>query len=288
MRIASNQLKAILNFAKSELAPIYDEREIKSFFYLLCEHYLHLDKTKVILYPDRAVSESELLKFNFAIKDLKAERPIQYILGETEFCGMPFKVNKHTLIPRPETEELVNWIVESESADKPLNLIDIGTGSGCIAISISKKLPTAKIIGVDISEDALQVARINNERLQASVHFDKLDILEGEYSSDSKFNLIVSNPPYVLESEKSLMKRNVLENEPSVALFVKDNDPLLFYKKIVQFAEHQLHSGGKLYFEINEGLGNDMKDLLSSFSYSSIELRNDLFERARMIRATKK
>ena len=288
MRIPSNKLKAILKFAKTELAPFYDEREIQSFFYLLCEHYLGIDKTDVLLNPDYALSESELLKFNFAIKDLKAEKPIQYILGKTEFFGFDFIVNKHTLIPRPETEELVKWVIDNEDPTSSLQILDVGTGSGCIAISIAKQLPQAKVMGVDISEEALQIAQLNNENLNASVSFELLDILNPADSFKAEFDLIVSNPPYVLETEKSLMKKNVLKYEPSKALFVDDNNPLLFYKKILDFAQNHLVSNGKIYFEINEKMGEEISIQLAKFNYQNIQLKNDLFDRTRMIMGIKK
>lgn len=288
MRITSNRLKAILTFAKTELALFYDEREIQSFFYMLCEHYLGIAKTAVILNPDYALSESELLKFNFAIKDLKAEKPIQYILGKTEFFGFDFKVNEHTLIPRPETEELVKWVIDNENSTSPLQILDIGTGSGCIAISIAKQLPEAKVMGVDISAEALQIARLNNENLNASVIFELMDILNPPKTFASTFDIIVSNPPYVLETEKTLMKKNVLEFEPHQALFVKDSDPLLFYRKILDFAQNHLVSNGKIYFEINEKLGTELSVLLKEFNYRQIEIKNDLFDKPRMICATKK
>ncbi len=288
MRIPSNRLNAVLKFAKTELAHFYDEREIQSFFYLLCEHYLGMDKTAFILNPEYALSESELLKFNFAIKDLKTEKPIQYILGKTEFFGFDFKVNEHTLIPRPETEELVQWVIEKEKSRSSLRILDIGTGSGCIAISLAKKIPQAYVTGIDISSEALEIARFNSEHLEASVAFDAVDILNPPESYNAKFDVIISNPPYVLETEKALMKKNVLSYEPNQALFVPDSDPLLFYRKIVEFAEENLLSGGRIYFEINEQMGAEINALLFHFNYNPIELRKDLFERPRMIFATKK
>lgn len=287
MRIPSNQLKAVLKFAKSELSPFYEEREIQSFYYLLCEHYLNMDKTAVILNPDTALSESELLKFNFAIKDLKTEKPIQYILGKTEFCDLQFKVNEHTLIPRPETEELVYWILEKENKTAPLHILDIGTGSGCIPISLASQLPLAKIRAIDISLEALQIAQFNNKNLKTAVQFEQIDILNPPASFDFMFDVIVSNPPYILESEKALMKKNVLNYEPAQALFVKDADPLLFYKKIIQFADNHLISEGRLFFEINENLGDELTQLLDEYSYKHIALKHDIHERARMICAIK-
>lgn len=287
MRIPSNRLRDVLKFAKSELNPFYGESEIRSFYYLLCEHFLDLDKTKVIMNPDYALSESELLKFNFAIKDLKTEKPIQYILGKTAFYDLTFKVNEHTLIPRPETEELVHWILEKENKELPLRILDIGTGSGCIPISLATHLPRAKIMGVDIAVEALKIAKFNNENLKTAVTFEPLDILNPQVSPDLILDVIVSNPPYVLESEKALMKKNVLDYEPAQALFVEDKDPLLFYKKIVFFAENHLISGGRLYFEINEKWGTELSALLKTHGYRHIELKQDLHDKTRMLSAIK-
>jgi len=287
MRIPSNKLSSILNFAKTELTQIYEDREIQSFFYLLCEYYLGLNKTAVILNRDYAVSESEFLKFSSAIKDLKLEKPIQYIIEKTEFFGLEFKVNKHTLIPRPETEELVQWIIEREQAEKELNILDIGTGSGCIAISLSKKLKNANVLGVDISLEALQIAQFNNKNLEANVEFEILDILNPPKNFVTKFDVIVSNPPYVLESEKLVIKKNVLDYEPEQALFVKDKDPLLFYRKILDFADYNSVKGGRIYFEINERMSDELIILLNHKKYHSLELKNDIHERQRMIRAEK-
>ncbi|MCD6178549.1 MAG: peptide chain release factor N(5)-glutamine methyltransferase [Bacteroidales bacterium] len=287
MRIPSNRLKSVLNFAKTELKPLFDEKEILSFFYLLCEHYLKMDKTSVILNPDYALSESELLKFNFAIKDLKTEKPIQYILGRTEFFGYNFKVNEHTLIPRPETEELVQWIIDNEKPHSQSKILDIGTGSGCIAISLAKQLSKAIVSGIDISTEALKIAEINNRELNAGLSLDLIDILNPPKFFDTKFDIIVSNPPYVLEAEKTFMKKNVLQYEPNQALFVKDNDPLIFYRKILSFTKTHLVSGGRIYFEINEQKGDEMLSLLKAFNYHKIELKKDLFNRPRMIYAIK-
>lgn len=287
MRIPSNRLKSVSNFAKTELKELFDEREIQSFFYLLCEHYLGLNKTTVILNPDYALSESELLKFNFAIKDLKTEKPIQYILGKTEFFGYAFKVNEHTLIPRPETEELVQWIIDKEKSGNPLSVLDIGTGSGCIAISLAKQLSNTKVTAIDISEEAIKIAQLNNENLNATVSFDLIDILNPPETFNAKFDIIVSNPPYVLETEKALMKKNVLQFEPDQALFVEDSDPLLFYRKILDFAQEHLLTNGRIYFEINEKMSIELSDLLSDYKYRDIEIKNDLFDRPRMICATK-
>jgi release factor glutamine methyltransferase len=287
MRIPTNKLSSIQKFANSELAQIYAPNEIQSFFFLLCKYYLGMSKTEVILNKDQAVSESELLKFNFAIKDLKAEKPIQYILGETEFFGIDFKVNNHTLIPRPETEELLSWIIEEEKLKPNIKILDIGTGSGCIAVSLSKSIAGAEVWGIDISPEALEIAKLNNKNLNASVEFRILNILNPQHKLNNVFDVIVSNPPYVLQSEQALMKNNVLKYEPGKALFVEDSDPLLFYKKIIDFSDTHLIKNGSIYFEINENMGNEIYNLLESKNFNSIELRKDLYGKDRMVRAKK-
>lgn len=287
MRIPTNKLSSIQKFANSELAGIYSPNEILSFFFLLCKYYLGMSKTDVILNKEQAVSESELLKFNFAIKDLKAEKPIQYILGETEFFGFDFKVNNHTLIPRPETEELLSWIIEEEKLNPNIKILDIGTGSGCIAIGLSKSIQDSEVLGVDISPEALETAKHNNDKLNASVEFRILDILNPQHKLNNVFDVIVSNPPYVLQSEQALMKNNVLQYEPRKALFVEDSDPLLFYKKIIDFSDTHLIKNGSIYFEINENMGNKICNLLESKNFNSIELRKDLYLKDRMVRAKK-
>lgn len=287
MRIPTNKLSSIQKFANLELAEIYSPNEIQSFFFLLCKNYLGMSKTDVILNKEQAVSESELLKFNFAIKDLKAEKPIQYILGETEFFGFDFKVNNHTLIPRPETEELLSWIIEEEKIKPKIKILDIGSGSGCIAIGLSKSIQDSAVWGVDISPEALEIAKLNTKNLNASVEFRILDILNPQHKLNNLFDVIVSNPPYVLRSEQALMKNNVLKYEPGKALFVEDSDPLLFYKNILDFSNSHLVINGSIYFEINENMGNEIYNLLESKNFNSIELRKDLYGKDRMVRAKK-
>jgi release factor glutamine methyltransferase len=287
MRISSNQLQSVLQFAKKELSSIYDEREIQSFYYLLCEHFLGMNRSSVILNPDTLLSESELLNFNFSIKDLKKEKPIQYIIGSTYFLDYNFLVDEHTLIPRPETEELVQWIIEEESRNQAQKILDIGTGSGCIAISLAKKISFSEVLAIDLSENALKKAQENARRLNASVEFVRDDILHPHSFTDEVFDLIVSNPPYVLEKEKKHMRKNVLEFEPEQALFVPDYDSLLFYRRILDFAKNHLKKGGKLYFEINEQMGDKMMALLREYHYKAIILKNDLSERPRMMQTVK-
>lgn len=288
MKIPSNRLQSVLKYALQELNSFYDEQEIRSFFYLMAAHFLNMDKTTVILQPNYALSESELLKFNFAIKDLKQEKPIQYIFGETFFCGLSFLVNPDTLIPRPETEELVNWIIEGENKDETIDVFDIGTGSGCIAISIDKALPQANVRAIDISTGALKIANENNSRLEASVAFEQLDILQTPRNYPHQFDVIVSNPPYVRISEKAQMRNNVLLYEPSIALFVENEDPLLYYRHILLFTQKHLKSGGRLYFEINEKMGDTIAQQMTLYDFIEIQIKEDFFGRPRMIRGLKK
>lgn len=289
-------LKDIQNKFHKELDPLYDKEEVNNFFFMLIENYYHVSRIGLAMEPQLSVDSYEGILI--ALDLLKKQQPIQYILGETEFYGLPFKVSEHTLIPRPETEELVEWIInhQPETGQAPLKILDVGTGSGCIAISLAKKLPNAEIFALDISVDALKIARHNAELNEVEVVFIEADILKisegrlkinGESASDLKFDIIVSNPPYVREQEKQFMKPNVLDNEPHLALFVEDNDPLIFYKAITEFAVKNLKENGKLFFEINEFLGNDMIQLLVKHHFGKIELKQDMFKKDRMIKGIK-
>ena len=210
--------------------------------------------------------------------------PIQYILGETEFYGLPFKVTPATLIPRPETEELVDWIIANCNKN-PKTLLDIGTGSGCIAIALAKNLPAVKVSAMDISEEALKVASENAIYNKVTVNFSKKDIL-GTSTLPQKYDVIISNPPYVRNSEKEMMQKNVLDFEPASALFVEDDNPLLFYSKIAKLAKNYLNPNGFLFFEINEYLSKEVIQLLERESFSEIELKQDFFGKDRMIKCT--
>ena len=216
-----------------------------------------------------------------ALKRLENGEPLQYVIGSTPFCGLTFKVDSRVLIPRPETAELVDWV--AKDAGSKGSLLDVGTGSGCIAVSLAHRLLGWKVQGWDISEGALEVARENSRLNGTEVEFRKVDILNA--SADSKFDVIVSNPPYVMESEKAQMEDTVLEYEPHLALFVQDTDPLLFYKAIAEFGHRTLNTGGKLYFEINPLLVEEMKAMLMGAGYRDVQVRNDIFGKPRMIKA---
>ena len=281
-----SQLKIkFLNLLKDE----YPAQEASSFFNLLIESYLGMNRLDFALKPGKELSLEEKEKFESALHRLSLHEPVQYIIGETEFFGLKFKVNKNVLIPRPETEELVQWILDNVAESKnPSNIkiLDIGTGSGCIAISLAKNLPNAEIFALDISEKALKTAKENAGLNKVNVNFIQADILNLE-ALTGKFDIIVSNPPYVREMEKIEMHRNVLENEPDLALYVKDTDPLIFYRLISKLARAGLQKNGNLYFEINQYLANETEEILKNSGFKT-ELKKDIFGNYRMLRGRKK
>lgn len=284
MFVTKNTISAIKDHFFNELEGLFHKTEVESFFYILCEHYLGYSKMDVTLSLNKNMSESELLKFHYAIKDLKQEKPVQLITGTQYFYENEFLVNKHTLIPRPETEELVDLIVKENSLFKG-RLLDIGTGSGAIAISLDLKFPHSNVVAFDVSKQAISQATLNNKELKSEVEFIHQDILSPTYSGDL-FDIIVSNPPYVTNSEKVLMSNNVLDFEPHLALFVEDNEPLIFYSNIVNFSIKKLKSGGKLYFEINEKFGQETADLLKN-DFKLIEVIKDINSKDRIVKGTK-
>lgn len=233
-------LKEIKNIFHLELDSIYPKEEVASFFYLAIEHYLNLGRFVLVLEPNLVISKTKEQPLFEALSQLKLERPIQYILGMTQFMDLDFKVNENVLIPRPETEELVRWIIsDCENQESRINILDIGTGSGCIAIALAKNLKNARVYALDISDGALEIAKKNAVSNQVDVELIQADILILD-KLGIKFDIIVSNPPYVRMVEKGTMKSNVVEHEPGIALFVSDDDPLVFYRKIVEFAQSNL------------------------------------------------
>lgn len=269
------------------LSNIYPITEVDSFFFLLIEEFLGLQRIDVSTQPDFEIVPKQLDILNSALKRLQKEEPIQYILGKTEFYGLPFKVDKHVLIPRPETEELVDWVIKDVNAgniEKPITILDIGTGSGCISISLAKNIPDGQVSAIDISLDAIATAYENTQINDVDIDFLHMDILNAK-ELPTKYDIIVSNPPYVRQLEKVEIKNNVLENEPHIALFVENDDPLIFYEAISELAKQHLTKKGVIYFEINQYLGNETVDLLKSKGFSNIELRKDLFGNHRMIKA---
>ncbi|KVV15598.1 peptide chain release factor N(5)-glutamine methyltransferase [Flavobacterium sp. TAB 87] len=269
-----------------ELLALYDALESESFFYLILEEKHQLKQIHLALNPELEFNVDEIQVWNSFLAQLKKEIPIQYLLGKTSFYGLDFEVNSNVLIPRPETEELVQWIVDVVKfkfpENKKVNILDIGTGSGCIAISLAKNLPNAKVCAIDVSREALETARKNAKNNGVKVHFLHKNILETNELQE-QYDIIVSNPPYVRNLEKQEIKNNVLHNEPHLALFVEDEDALIFYKKIADLAQQNLAADGKLFFEINQYLGQETKALLETKSFKNIELRKDIYENDRMI-----
>lgn len=278
-----------------DLELIYPKEEILSFFFLLIHHKAGLTRTDVALSPNQIIPTDDLIFYLDALTELQDERPIQYIIGETEFYGLRIKVNNKVLIPRPETEELVDWVLkEFRGQNSEIRILDIGTGSGCLAIALAKHLSHATIYGLDVSKDVIQIAKHNAELNNVKVTFFQQDILNSDimlslskhFSEPIQFDIIISNPPYVRELEKHEIQQNVLQYEPHMALFVDDENPLLFYDKIADFAKQSLSSKGMLFFEINQYLGKETSNLLQQKGFKSIELRKDIFENERMIKAS--
>jgi len=296
------RLKDIQDIFHKELDAIFGKNEVGSVFNILISHYLKFNRIALVLEPDLTISKEEEQPLFEALSRLKQEEPIQYIIGETEFFGLPFKVNEHTLIPRPETEELVSLVLQNiknqktcladwQANSKVVSILDIGTGTGCIAISLAKNLPNAKVFALDVSEEALKIAEQNAELNKVDIHFLKADILSKETWNlefkNLKFDIIVSNPPYVRNLEKQEIKKNVLNHEPHLALFVEDTNPLQFYKAITDFAIDKLVENGLLFFEINQYLGDETKQLLQDKDFLDIELKPDIFGNNRMLKGKK-
>lgn len=285
------RLKEVQNKFHLELDVIYGKEEVDSFFYLLTDEHFGMRRLALSQQPEFFISKEEVTSLFEALSKLKREQPIQYVLGKTEFLGLPFKVNEHTLIPRPETEELVNWIISDQktSKKKRIKILDIGTGSGCIAISLAKNLPNSHVFAMDISLRALEIANENAKLNETNVLFTKGDILNRTQwisrFDELKFDIIVSNPPYVRRLEKAEMTNNVLQNEPHSALFVEDENPLIFYESITEFASKYLKEDGQIYFEINQYLGQEMIELMKGVNFQDIELKKDIFGNDRMIKA---
>jgi release factor glutamine methyltransferase len=300
-----------------ELSSLYDEKEIESFFYLILENFHQIKRIDLALNPQMRMNDKQLLHWESILSDLKKQKPIQYILGETEFYGLPFLVNENTLIPRPETEELVELIIKQNSKSEippepkvngaklnsKLKILDIGTGSGCIAISLVKNISNVEVYAIDISEEALETAKKNAQINQVEIHFIQADILKinnleqlptsnpkletHNPKLETQFDIIVSNPPYVRNLEKQEINPNVLEYEPHLALFVEDDDALLFYRKIAQLALKSLSPNGRLYFEINQYLGKETVELIESFGFKNVVLHKDIYGNDRMIEGTR-
>jgi len=290
------------------LANLYDTNELEAITLLTVSEICNLSKAKIKAFPETELPPEQIERLTNTLTQLKTRKPIQYILGKTEFYGLPFYVNPSVLIPRPETEELVEWVISSVGSSQLAvgsgqlaagGILDIGTGSGCIAISLKKNLPQYNVAAIDISETALQTAKENAQLNNVDVEFIKADILNAEqpfafhlspFTSNhspltNHYSLIISNPPYVTLHDKTQMHANVTDFEPHNALFVPEDDPLIFYKAIADFAATNLVENGLLFFEINESYGNEIVELLSSKCFKNIELRKDMSGRDRMVKA---
>jgi len=296
-------LKEIKNLFFNKLKFVYDLTETESIFAILLTEIHDMKRVDLVLNPDFELNVKQIDQWNFYIDQLQTHKPIQYIIGKTEFFGLPFLVNEHTLIPRPETEELVEWILEVErrkskgessnpqnpkpKTQNPIKILDIGTGTGCIAISLAKNISDTTVYALDVSNDALEIARKNAKENQVEVQFIEQNILEANTNSNfqlpTSVEIIVSNPPYVRNLEKEEIKPNVLDFEPHLALFVPNDDALVFYRKIAQIAHEILAPNGLLFFEINQYLGKETVDLLQNFGFKNIILKQDLLGNDRMI-----
>ena len=276
----------IVNEIRNALREHYPDSEALALAKMLLVEAFGFSTLELYGGKDKEISGKRLDVLNEMIARLKKNEPIQYVIGAEVFCGWTFEVNENVLIPRPETQELVRWIEADWKSDAPCRILDVGTGSGCIAISLSKLLEGAEVEAWDISEGALRVARRNADRNEAQVFFRRVDVLKA-CTEDCRYDVIVSNPPYITESEKQDMDANVLDWEPHTALFVPDADPLLFYRRIAELGVSMLNEGGALYFEINRAYGEETVRMLESLGYKQIELRKDNWGNDRMIKANR-
>ncbi len=277
-------VKDALFYIKKELKQYYPEREISGLISIIFEYLLNYTKTDIHLNYDTKISEYTFLKIEDIVRQLKKYNPIQYITGKTSFFDLELFVEEGVFIPRPETEELVSWIL-NETPCNSLTILDVGTGSGCIAIALARNLPKANIHAFDLSEEAINIAKRNAKHNNVNVSFFKSDIFNPGLPGSVKYDIIVSNPPYILENEKKMMHKNVLDFEPQEALFVPETDPLKYYRAIVNQSKTIIRDGGKLYLEINEKQGPNICKLLEENSYNFIETKKDINGKTRMARA---
>ncbi|MBP5341172.1 MAG: peptide chain release factor N(5)-glutamine methyltransferase [Bacteroidales bacterium] len=286
IRFKSNRVRDIITLFHEKLDSMYGGGEVVVFLDMLFEAFLGWDKVRLLTSKEQTIDQSDLLRFHWALEDLKQCRPIQHIIGYTDFCGCRITVSPDVLIPRPETEEIVQWCISKFSIfNSQFSILDLCTGSGCIAIALKKTFPQAEVTAVDVSAAALEIARQNAQNNGTDVHFIQADILNGaSHLSPLTFHLIVSNPPYVRESERAQIQRNVLDYDPELALFVPDDDPLRFYKAIATIAKERLAADGLLVVEINEVLAEETCALLKDYGFTP-EVHSDFRGKPRWISA---
>lgn len=292
MFVQTNTIRSIKDYFKSRLSSLYSESEIKVIYTESICKRLNINKVDLMTGNDEYLSESDLLYFRSVVKRLLNHEPFQYIMGSTDFYGLEIKCDSRALIPRPETEELVDWIAADYKGKAESKILDLCTGTGCIALALKKASQNnAVVIGIDISKDAVELANENAKCNNLDVKFEELDVLDNNQFKNqlkpASFDIWVSNPPYVPDSDKQKMSRNVLDFEPHLALFVSDHNPLIFYNQIAKEAVIYLNNGGYLYFEIHEDLSDDVMEILKKYNFVNIELRKDLQGKPRMIKAQK-
>ena len=286
MFVSDNSVLAVKKYFQKELSGLFGDREIKQIIKLAVVHRFHLDDNQFILANDLRVSESDLLFFRSVVKRLQKDEPIQYILGRTLFYHLQLKIDSRALIPRPETEELVDWVIET-LGNRNLSILDLCSGSGCIALALKSFFKNSEIVGLDISDDAVSLARENAIETELNVDFQRVDVLNDHLEDFRDYHVWISNPPYIPIKERSQMQNNVLHYEPGIALFVEDEDPILFYRLIGEKAMLNLNPMGYLFLEIHELFDVEVVSFLESIGFVNIQLRKDLQGKARMIRAQK-
>ena len=279
-------VSTIVQLFRQELSSMYPKGEVESFIALAFEDVLEYSRVEVIMNTHEVIPFQYIERFFGILESLRKFQPIQYILGKTVFYGLPIQVNSHVLIPRPETEELVHWILK-DKWDEGITVLDLGTGSGCIALALKDHLKKAVVHGADISIEALNVAKRNAVENGLPVDFFQFDIISQESLGFMKYDIMVSNPPYVRMSEKEWMQKNVLNHEPHPAIFVDEEEPLIFYRKIVDLAQGHLKKRGKIFFEINEAYGPDVVQLLEDRGYEEVTLKKDYNGKDRMVSGVK-
>lgn len=289
MKVSSNLISDLIPYYKQKLMAVYSASESSSLLYRLFEHFFGISRIQLVKQADMRLSESEMLKLHFAVKDLLLNKPIQYITGKLEFLDLELQIQEGVLIPRPETEQLVQIVMENiKTRNTELSILDIGTGSACIPIALKHQQKDLLMSAIDVSVDAIELAKRNAAAHQLRIDFKLMDVFsDSQMESLDKFDIIISNPPYVRNAEKKKMQKNVLDYEPELALYVSDDNPLLYYERIARLAKDMLKQHGELYFEINEYLGEEIRELLVNNGYQDIQILKDFNGRDRFAHALK-